>query len=57
MRESDQESDSDDGLTPEERLKQDQIDQEYEKDIKLMESLFPDEPSKNKRLLATLEGH
>ena len=48
---------SDDGLTPEERLKRELIDKEYEKDTKLMESLFPDEPSKSKRLLATLEGH
>ena len=48
---------SDDGLTPEERLKQEQIENEFAKDTKLMESLFPDEPSKSKRLLATLEGH
>ena len=50
-------SDDDDGLTPEERLKREQIDKEYERDTKLMESLFPDEASKSKRLLATLEGH
>ena len=50
-------SDDDDGLTPEERLKQEQISKEYERDTKLMESLFPDEASKSKRLLATLEGH
>lgn len=50
-------SDSDDGLSPEERLKQEHIDKEYQKDIRLMEGLFPDEPSKSRRLLATLEGH
>ena len=50
-------SESDDGLTPEERMKQEAIDKEYERDLKLMESLFPDEASKSKRLLATLEGH
>ena len=54
---SQSEDEEDDGLTPEERLKQEQIAKEYEKDTKLMESLFPDEPSKSKRLLATLEGH
>mmetsp|Transcript_12777 Transcript_12777/g.17199 ORF Transcript_12777/g.17199 Transcript_12777/m.17199 type:complete len:183 (+) Transcript_12777:31-579(+) len=46
-----------DSRSPEERLKDELIEKEYEKDTKLMESLFPDEPSKAKRLLATLEGH
>ena len=50
-------SESDDGLSPEERLKQEHLAAEYAKDTKLMESLFPDEPSEAKRLLATLEGH
>ena len=45
-------SDSDDGLTPEERLKKEQIDKEFERDIKLMEGLFQDEDAKTKRLLA-----
>lgn len=54
---SDGGSESDDGLTPEERLKQEHLAAEYAKDTKLMESLFPDEASKAKRLLATLEGH
>ena len=53
----DGDSESDDGLTPEERDRQEAIAKEYAKDIKLMESLFPDEGSKSKRLLATLEGH
>lgn len=48
---------SEDSRTPEERLRDEEIDKDYEKDIKLMESLFPDEHSKTKRLLATLEGH
>lgn len=52
-----EDSDEDDGLSPEERAKQEAIAKEYEKDTKLMESLFPDEASKSKRLLATLEGH
>ena len=57
MKDDGQESGSDDGLTPEERLKKDQIDKEFEKDIKLMEGLFQDEEAKSKRLLAQLEGH
>ena len=53
----DEGDDSDDGLTPEERAKQKAIDAEFERDIKLMESLFPDDKAKCKRLLAQLEGH
>jgi len=57
MRGDDSESDESDGLSPAERLRKEQIEREYDKDIKLMEGLFPDEPSKSRRLLATLEGH
>ena len=50
-------SDSDEGLTPEEKLKKEQIEKEFDRDIKLMEGLFQDEDTKSKRLLAQLEGH
>ena len=52
-----EDSDSDDGLTPEERLKKEQLEKEFDRDIKLMEGLFQDEDTKSKRLLAQLEGH
>ena len=52
MKEDGDESESDDGLTPEDRLKKEQIDKEFEKDIKLMEDLLPDNDAKTKRLLA-----
>ena len=40
MKDDGEKSDSDDGLTPEERLKKEQIEMEFNKDIKLMEGLF-----------------
>ena len=52
MKDDGEKSDSDDGLTPEERLKKEQIEMEFNKDIKLMEGLFQDEDAKTKRLLA-----
>ena len=58
MKENENDSDSDDeSLTVEQRLKNQQIKQEFLKDIKLMEGLFSDEDTKSKRLLAQLEGH
>lgn len=35
-----EDSDSDEGLTPEERLKKEQLEKEFDRDIKLMEGLF-----------------
>ena len=47
-----EDSDSDADLTPEERLKKEQLEKEFDRDIKLMEGLFQDEETKSKRLLA-----
>ena len=51
------EEDSEDGLTPEERAKEKELEKQYEVDLNLMESLFQDDKGKKKRLLAQLEGH
>ena len=55
--EGQEEDENETTLTPEEKKRNEELDKEYQRDIKVMESLFPDQKARSKRLLAELECH